>query len=112
MAKQSPKQKQIVEHVMQAFKDGDLEQRNGAPVTNPKQAIAMALHEAGSSNRDLPEKNRANLARTRRRERQARSATAEGAPATRASLYAEAKRRGIAGRSGMSKAELERALHP
>lgn len=108
MAGQSPTQKRIVEHVMHDFKEGDLQQRNGAPVTNPKQAIAMALHEAGASNREPPETNRANLARTRRREREAGAL----AKTTRADLYAEAKRRAIPGRSAMTKAELARALHP
>ncbi len=109
MATPSPKQKQIIERVMHAFKEHDLEQRDGAPVTNPKQAIAMALHEAGASNRESPEKNRANLARTKRRERQAGSATREAEP-TRASLYAEARRRGIPGRSTMSRDDLVRVL--
>ena len=104
MAHQSPKQKQIVERVMHEFKEHGLEQRNGEPVTNPKQAIAIALHEAGTSNRETPEKNRANLATTRRRERDAQ------AGATRDSLYAEAKRRNVPGRSKMTKDQLARAL--
>ena len=32
MAKQSPEQKRVIERVMHEFKDGDLEQRDGAPV--------------------------------------------------------------------------------
>ena len=106
MTGQSPKQKEIVERVMHAFKEGDLDQRDGTPVTNPKQAIAMALHEAGASNRETPETNRANLARTRRRLREKGTA----AEHTRASLYAEARRRGLPGCSRMTKFELERAL--
>lgn len=104
MAHQSPKQKQIVERVMHAFKEHHLEQRNGQPVTNPKQAIAIALHEAGASNRESPEKNRAHLAATKRRERRAE------AGATRDSLYAEAKRRNVPGRSKMTRDQLVHAL--
>lgn len=107
MAHQSPKQKQIVERVMHEFKEHGLEQRNGEPVTNPKQAIAIALHEAGASNREPPEKNRANLATTRRRERRAGG---ELPSVTRDSLYAEAKRRNVPGRSKMTKDQLARAL--
>ncbi len=106
MAKQSPKQKEVVEHVMHAFKEGTLDKRDGTPVTDPRQAIAMALHEAGASNRETPEKNGANLARTRRREREKGTA----AEHTRASLYREATRRGLPGRSRMTRDELKRAL--
>ena len=44
MAKQSPAQQSTVERVMDEFKHGELEQR--------KQAIAIALHEAGASNQE------------------------------------------------------------
>lgn len=106
MTKQSPKQNAVVARVMHEFKAGDLEKRDGTPVENPKQAIAIALHEAGASDRETPAKNRANLRRTVRRERDASSARGD----TRAALYAEARRRDIPGRSKMTKAELRRAL--
>ena len=106
MTGQSPKQKEVVERVMHAFKEGQLDQRDSTPVTNPKQAIAIALHEAGASDRESPEKNNANLAKTRRRLREKGTA----AERTRASLSAEARRRGLPGCSRMTKPELERAL--
>ncbi len=106
MARQTRAQKETVERVMHEFKHGDLEANGGRRVKNPKQAIAIALREAGASNRESPATNRKNLARTKAKER------AAGGPraATRAELYAEAQRRGIPGRSRMSKADLERAL--
>lgn len=105
---QSPGQKQTIERVMHEFKQGELERGRGGKVRSQKQAIAIALHEAGASKDQSPAENRRNLARTKRRER--RSATAEAGGATRAELYAEARRRKISGRSKMTKSELARAL--
>lgn len=116
MAKQSSAQKKTVERVMHEFKHGELEQRDGEPVKNPKQAIAIALHEAGASNQEDPKTNRKNLARTKQKERTGQTARAlkEGKAAadkpSRSELYEQAQRAKIAGRSKMSKAELERAL--
>ncbi len=135
MAKQSPQQKDTVERVMHEFKHGELKQNGGAKVKNPKQAIAIALRESGSSNQESPAKNRENLKKTKGKERRgetaqaetegktrakaktasgrkpaakSRAGTAEGA--TRAELYAMAKKRDIPGRSKMSKDQLEHAL--
>jgi len=119
MAKQSKAQKETVERVMHEFKQGELRIRGSGPkVKNPKQAIAIALHEAGASNQESPAKNRTTLARTKRKERSGNAAKG-GTPRerlkgnagrTRAELYAEAKRREVPGRSMMKKADLERAL--
>jgi hypothetical protein len=136
MAKQSPQQKDTVERVMHEFKHGELKQNGGAKVKNPKQAIAIALRESGSSNQESPAENRKNLNKTKGKERRGETgqAVAEGKsrakaktaggrkPAaksragaaeatTRAELYAEAKKRDIPGRSKMSKDQLARALH-
>jgi hypothetical protein len=99
MAKQSGAQKRKVGEVMHEFKHGDLDNGHGGTVRNGKQAIAIALSEAGTSNRQTPARNRRQRART------------EGHEQTRQALYAEAARRKIPGRSKMSKAELEKALH-
>lgn len=104
MARESAPQRSTIGRVMHAFKEADLETSRGKPVRSRRQAIAIALHEAGATNQESPAKNRRTLARTKRRER------AAGDGETRAALYAEAKRRGIAGRSKMGKAELQRAL--
>lgn len=101
MAKQSRAQQETIERVMHEFKHGELEQRGGRKVRNPKQAIAIALSEAGASNQASPARNRANLTRTKARERRGE---------TRAELYEEAQRRDLPGRSRMRKAELARAL--
>ncbi len=71
MAQQSPAQKETIERVMHEFKEGELETSRGTPVTNRKQAIAIALHEAGASQDETPAKNRQNLKRTKARERNA-----------------------------------------
>jgi hypothetical protein len=117
MARQSKAQKETVERVMHEFKHGELE-THGRKVRKPAQAIAIALHEAGASNQESAATNRRNLARTKRKERAGGTARARkegggrsGGGRTRAELYAEAQRRGVPGRSKMSKDELEQALH-
>ena len=114
MAKQTPAQKETVERVMHEFKHGELERNDGRKVEDPKQAIAIALREAGSSNQESPARNRASLRRTKAKERSGRTGQAEAARggdgATRQALYAEARKKGVPGRSKMSKAELQRAL--
>lgn len=120
--KESRSQKRTVGRVMHEFKHGELRIRgNGPKVKNPKQAIAIALREAGASNRQSPKQNSRSLKRTKTKERrgQTAQAAAEGKGArrrgggtskTRAELYRQAQRRGIAGRSKMNKSQLERAL--
>lgn len=104
MPRQSKAQRETIHRVMHEFKEGRLESSQGRPVKRRRRAIAIALSEAGASDRASPERNRRNLARTKRRER-----TVAG-EATKADLYAEARRRNIPGRSRMSKGELQRAL--
>ena len=133
MAKQSPEQKETVERVMHEFKHGELKQKGGRKITNPKQAVAIALHEAGATNQESRKKNRENLKKTKAKERRGETAQAaaegkgraskkaasvrkpaakgRGGGKTRAELYEMAKKRDIPGRSRMNKGELERALH-
>jgi hypothetical protein len=123
---QSPAQKETIERVMHEFKHGELKTARGTrKVKNPKQAIAIALHEAGASKYESKTENQRNLRRTKAKERRgetykdeaegkkgrARSKTAKNGEKTKAELYAEAKRRDIPGRSKMNKQQLERALH-
>ena len=123
---QSPAQRKTVGRVMHEYKHGELKSGgSGRKVKNPKQAVAIALHEAGASKFESPKKNAANLKRTKAKERagQTYRDEAEGHRArhrsagtsrsdgkTHTELYAEAKRRNIPNRSKMSKAELERAV--
>jgi hypothetical protein len=111
MAKQNEEQKEIVGRVMHEFKHGELRRGQGGKVRNPKQAIAIALSEAGASNQQSPAQNRRALKHTREREGRGETgrARAEGQP-TRAELYERAKRADIRGRSKMNKEELQRAL--
>ena len=68
---QTPAQRETVERVMHEFKHGELKTAHGKrKVKNPKQAIAIALHEAGASKYESPAENKRNLRRTK----------AEGAP--------------------------------
>jgi hypothetical protein len=99
MAKQTPAQKKTIEKTMRAFKDGELESSAGGAVKNPKQAIAIALSEAGASRKDAAHGGGAGQT-TRRR--------AEGP--TQRELYEQARRKGLPGRSRMTKAQLARAL--
>jgi hypothetical protein len=124
--KQTKGQKQTVERVMHEFKHGQLKTARGTrKVKNRKQAVAIALHEAGASKYESPKENRKNLRKTKAKERRGETYrdAAEGRgrktaakragrkEATRAELYEQAKRRNIPGRSKMSKGELQRALH-
>ena len=126
MPKQSKPQKETVERVMHEFKHGELETGTGKKVKNPKQAIAIALHEAGASKYESPQENKKNLKKTKTKERKGetakdraegqssksskRKSSGNGGDKTKAQLYAAAKKRDIPGRSKMNKDQLERAL--
>lgn len=121
MAKESKAQRKTVERVMHEYKHGELRIRGKGPkVKNRKQAVAVALHEAGATRQESPKENRRNLRRTKIRERKGETAQArkEGKGAssqgnggtTKAELYQQAKQRDIPGRSKMSKSQLEHAL--
>jgi hypothetical protein len=110
---QTPAQRETVERVMHEFKHGELKTAHGKrKVKNPKQAIAIALHEAGASAQESPAENKRNLRRTKEKERRGKSASGgNGSDKTRAELYQEARKRDIPGRSKMSKTQLDKALH-
>ena len=55
---QSKAQQETVGRVMHEFKHGELETSRGRKVKNPKQAIAIALHEASASRDESPADNR------------------------------------------------------
>lgn len=108
MPRQSTEQKKIVAQVMHEYKEGDLESGSGDKVGSRKQAVAIALSEAGASREESPAGNRKNLRRTRAKKGGDDSFRDDGP--TRDQLYREAQKRDIPGRSKMSKAQLSRAL--
>lgn len=110
MAKQSSAQQKTVERVMHEFKHGELENRGGERIKNPKQAIAIALHEAGASNQESEKTNKRNLKQTKRKEATGLTARDAKEGTSKAALYAQAKQKNIPGRSKMNKGELARAL--
>src|SRR5947209_7269329 len=85
MARQSSGQKKTVKRVMHEYKHGELKAGRGrrGKVKNRKQAIAIALHEAGASNQESPSENKRNLAKTKRRERSGKTAASSGRKTSR-----------------------------
>jgi hypothetical protein len=74
MAQQSRGQKATIGRVMHEFKHGELERGRGGKVKNPKQAIAIALSEAGASKYQSPAEKRRRLAHTKSKERRGETA--------------------------------------
>lgn len=74
MPKESKGQKDTVGRVMHEYKHGELETGTGKAVKSRRQAVAIALHEAGATNQESPKKNRQNLARTKKKEREGKTA--------------------------------------
>ena len=58
MAKQSRSQKKTVERVMHEYKRGELKSGGRRQVKSPKQAVAIALSEAGASRTQSPAQKR------------------------------------------------------
>ena len=75
MPKETEPQKETVQRVMHEFKHGELRSgASGQKVKNPKQAVAIALSEAGASNQQSPKENEARLRRTKAKERRGETA--------------------------------------
>ena len=76
--RKSEPQKETIERVMHEFKHGEL--RSGASrrkVKNRRQAVAIALSEAGASNQQTPKENEQHFRRTKAKERRGETAQAE-----------------------------------
>lgn len=119
MAKQTRGQKDTVERVMHEYKHGELKSGSGRKVKSRKQAVAIALSEAGESKYETPAKNKENLRKTKTKERKGetgrdarerKAASKSSSEKSKADLYAQAREKDIPGRSKMDKAGLERAL--
>ena len=83
MPRESKAQKETVGRVMHEFKHGELSSGSGKKVKNPRQAVAIALTEAGASNQQSPAENKRHLRRAKEKERRGETgqAEAEGRPA-------------------------------
>jgi hypothetical protein len=76
--RESEPQKETVERVMHEFKHGELRSgTSGQKVKNRKQAVAIALSEAGASNQQTPEENKEHLRHTKSKERRGETAKDE-----------------------------------
>jgi hypothetical protein len=74
---QTPSQRKTVKRVMHEYKHGELKTARGSrKVKNPKQAIAIALSEAGASKYDTPKERAHNLRRTKAKEKRGETAQA------------------------------------
>lgn len=116
MPKESEGQRETVDRVMHEYKHGELKSGGGGKggkVKSRKQAVAIALSEAGDSKKKSASQNKRSYRKTKSKEAHGKTAMQEkeGKNArTRTELEAMARKRDIPGRSKMSKAELERAL--
>ena len=116
MPKETPSQKNTVDRVMHEYKHGELKSGPGGKagkVKSRKQAVAIALSEAGESRNKSKSENAKSRRTTRAKEAKGQTAMQEkeGKNAkTRSELYETARQRDIPGRSKMDKSELERAL--
>ena len=76
MVKESTAQKKTIERVMHEYKHGELERRGGRKVKSRRQAVAIALSEAGASKNQSPSENRRRLRKTKKKERAGQTAIA------------------------------------
>jgi Family of unknown function (DUF6496) len=86
----SYRQKRVTGRVMHEFKHGELKSGRGGkggPVKSRRQAIAIALEEAGASKYESPSQNRRNLHRTERKEAKGQTAQQEREGRSHAGAY-------------------------
>jgi hypothetical protein len=75
MPRETEPQKETVERVMHEFKHGELRSgTSGQKVNSRKQAVAIALSEAGESNQQTPKENEEHLRHTKAKERRGETA--------------------------------------
>jgi len=80
MPRESMSQRKTVGRVMHEYAHGELKSGPGGragKVKNPRQAIAIALKEAGASKYESPSENKRNYKRTKRKEATGRTAQQE-----------------------------------
>src|SRR5256885_398155 len=80
MAKTSPRQRKSIGRVMHEYQHGELKRGRsgrGGKVKNRRQAIAIALHEAGASKYESKGEKKREFARTKSKERRGETAQQE-----------------------------------
>ena len=76
--RESEPQKETVERIMQEFKHGELRSgTSGQKVRSRRQAVAIALSEAGASDQQTPKENAEHLRHTKAKERRGETAKDE-----------------------------------
>lgn len=76
--RESEPQKETVERVMHEYKHGELRSgTSGRKVKSRRQAVAIALSEAGASNQQTPKENEEHLRHTKAKERRGETAKDE-----------------------------------
>ncbi len=116
-AKTSRRQRKTIGRIMHEYKHGELKRSKGGrggKVKRRRQAIAIALSEAGASRYNSPRKNRRNLRRTKRKERRGRTAQQEregrfGARSRRQKTYGAEHRRRSRGAKKAARTRKRRA---
>jgi hypothetical protein len=90
MASETPRQKRITGRVMHEFKHGELRSGRGGKggkVKSRRQAIAIALEEAGASKYESGTRNRRNRRRTEKKEAAGRTTQQEREGKSRVGAY-------------------------
>jgi hypothetical protein len=101
MPQTSPRQRKTTGRVMHEFKHGELKSRcggKGGKVKSRRQAIAIALKEAGASKYESESENKANLAKSERKE--ARGETYQQERERQSHVGARGRRESSRGMSG------------
>jgi hypothetical protein len=110
MAKTSPRQRKTEGRVMHEFKHGELKSGRGGKggkVKSRRQAIAIALHEAGASKYDSKSEQKRNLSKSKRKE--ARGATYQQEKEGKSHVGAKSRRESSRAMGGKNATKL---VHP
>jgi Family of unknown function (DUF6496) len=113
MAKTSPRQRKTTGRVMHEFKHGELKSGSGGKggkVNSRKQAVAIALHEAGASKYDSPSKRKKSLAKSKKKE--ARGETYQQEREGKSRVGAKGKRESSRAMGGENATHLVRRKKP
>jgi hypothetical protein len=118
MPQTSPRQRKTTGRVMHEFKHGELKSGRGGKVKSRRQAIAIALKEAGDSRYESKRENKRNLAKTERKEARGETYQQEregkshvGARGRRESSRAMGSKNATKGTARGKKAARSRARH-